>query len=139
MDCALCRVKSSNASQFILEEQGAFAMLSHEPLKDPHVMVLPSRCVSDLGLLKADEAQAWTKLCDRVMRALDEHLDETPMLLVNGYSFRTQPQHLHAHILPSRFPLRGLYEIAENVPGRERKSEDVLAAMAERVRTMLEK
>ncbi|PIR47319.1 hypothetical protein COV06_04530 [Candidatus Uhrbacteria bacterium CG10_big_fil_rev_8_21_14_0_10_50_16] len=137
MSCALCDTRMQKGSQIVCETDLVFVMVNFEPVKDPHVMVLPKRCLSDMRLLSLEESFALFQMCDRIMDGMERELDESPMMMVNGVGFRTQPQHLHIHILPSKYPLRGLLVASENRPERRRATNEELVNMADRVKRFI--
>lgn len=55
------------------------------------------------------------------------------MCLVNGRQHRTQ-LHLHAHVLPSRNGLRGLFSASEGLVERRRADKATLEGMADALR-----
>lgn len=137
MDCALCETRVKKGSQIVMQDDLVFVMVNHAPVKESHLMVLPKRCVADLSGLTQQESKALLDVCEWVMNGLDDSSDETPMCLLNGVGFRTQPQHLHVHILLSRNALRGLYKAAEGTPGRTILPDDELIALADNLRSVL--
>lgn len=92
-------------------------MVNIEPLKDGHVMILPVRHAENLSDLTPEEARSFMQAVDRCMDAVTKLYTDLPMFLVNGWGYRTQP-HLHGHVLPSKFGIRGLYEVSEGVERR---------------------
>lgn len=137
MSCGLCLARKGRHDQVVFEDDLVFVLVNHEPVKDPHIMVLPVRCVSDMRLLQPEESHALLQLCDRLMDAMERTLTESPMMLVNGVGFRTEPQHLHVHILPSQYSLRGLFHASEGRPERQRSTLEESREMARLVRSLL--
>lgn len=134
-DCVLCQACEREPHRIVFRDAHAVVMLNYEPVKPGHLMVLPVRHAENLADLAPPEAEAFLKSVDRCMEALARAYDETPMTLVNGWKFRTQP-HLHAHVLPSANDLRGLFAAAEGRPRRMRAEDDALKAMAEALRSV---
>jgi diadenosine tetraphosphate (Ap4A) HIT family hydrolase len=122
----------------VYQDDLVFVLLNAEPLKEGHLMILPVRHAEDLGDLSPDESQAFLRTIDRCMAVVTKAFDDTPMCLVNGWKFRTQP-HLHAHVLPSKTTMRGLYVAAEGVENRKRAEDGALRQTAERLRVFFEK
>lgn len=133
MVCELCNAFENEKSRVIVSDDHVFAVPIIEPIKEGHVMVMPIRHAENLGELTPDEARAFLTAINRVMDAVKAAYGETPMLLVNGWEYRSQP-HLHAHVLPSKTNLRGLYAASEGVVGRNRASKEELTAMADKIR-----
>ena len=133
MDCALCDAFARDRDRIIYEDGRVFVMVNIEPLKDGHVMILPVRHVEQLRDLTPEEAQAFLRAVDACMGGVAEAYRETPMCLVNGWSYRTQP-HLHAHVLPSKKDLRGLYAAAEGLEVRKRADAAALRRIVEKLK-----
>lgn len=136
MSCELCNAFVNEKSRVIVSDDHVFVVPIIEPIKEGHVMVMPIRHAENLGDLTADEARAFLAAINRVMDAVKQAYGETPMLLVNGWEYRSQP-HLHAHVLPSKTNLRGLYAASEGSVGRNRASIEELTAMADKIRSFL--
>ncbi len=100
-------------------------------------MILPVRHAEQLKDLTPDESSAFLKAIDLCMSAVTEAYGETPMCLVNGWKYRTQP-HLHAHVLPSKKNLRGLYSASEGLEERKHADEQTLKAIKEKLKPFLE-
>lgn len=96
-------------------------------------MILPIRHAEQLEELTPAEAQAFLTAIDTSFRAVTAAYDETPICLINGSAHRTQP-HLHAHVLPSKHNLRGLFVAAEGLEERKRADDSVLATIAEKLK-----
>lgn len=133
MDCELCLARVQEKERIVFENDQVFVLVNHEPLKDGHVIVLPTRHVGQLGDLQPDEAQAFLQTLDKCMLAVARSFGDTPMCLVNGQEFRSQP-HLHAHVLPSKQGIRGLYAAAEGVVERKRADKSVLFEIANKLK-----
>lgn len=133
MPCELCTIIIDEPGRILYEDALAFTAVNIEPIKSGHVMILPKRHVENLADLFPEEATAFLRCIDRAMTALAGLYDETPICFVNGWKHRTLP-HLHAHVLPSRSNLRGLFSAAEGSPSRTRMDSVALAAMAEHLR-----
>lgn len=99
-------------------------------------MILPVRHAEQLRDLTPDESSAFLKAIDRAMLAMTEAYEETPMCLVNGWKYRTQP-HLHAHVLPSKNNLRGLYSASEGLEERKRANEQTIQNIKEQIMPFL--
>lgn len=132
MDCVLCQARETEGFRIVHQDDLVFVMVNIEPIKDGHVMVLPVRHVAEPGELNAAEAKAFLGAVSASMAMVDAAYKEPPMTLINGLKYRTQPGHLHAHVLPSAHDSRGLYVAAEGVPERVRASRDTLTEMTER-------
>jgi len=136
MSCELCDAFANEKNRVIASDEHVFVVPIIEPIKEGHVMVIPIRHAENLGDLTPDEARAFLTAINRAMNAVKEAYGETPMLLVNGWEYRSQP-HLHAHVLPSKTNLRGLYAASEGIVGRNRASVEELTAMADKIRSFL--
>jgi diadenosine tetraphosphate (Ap4A) HIT family hydrolase len=135
--CKLCHALQHDQFRTVYADHDVFVLINVEPIKNGHLMVLPVRHVEQLSDLTQEESRAFLRLIDRCMAALTEAFHETPMCLMNGSSYRTQP-HLHAHILPSKKDLRGLYAAAEGLEERKRADKETLTRMADRMRPFFE-
>lgn len=135
MSCVLCDSLVHETDRIVFKNEHVFVLVNLEPLKDGHLMILPIRHAEQLGDLTPEEAQAFLQTIDRCMAAVTETHQETPMCLVNGWNFRTQP-HLHAHVLPSKYGLRGLYAAAEGVERRKQLDPETLKQMADKMKAL---
>ena len=133
MSCVLCDSLVDEPGRILYQDQHVFVLLNIEPIKEGHVMVLPTRHAENLKDLTPDESEAFLKTIDRCMFAITKAYDETPMCLVNGWKYRTQ-SHLHAHVLPSKKNLRGLYSASEGIEERKRADDEMLKRVADRLK-----
>lgn len=131
--CALCTALANEKDRNIYQDEHVAVILNFEPVKRGHVLILPVRHAENLSDLTPDEASAFLKAIDRCMHAVTKYSDEPPMCMVNGWKHRSQP-HLHAHVLPSKHPLRGLYVAAEGTPVRLRLDDQLLKEIADELR-----
>lgn len=131
--CALCTALVEERDRNIYQDEHVAVILNFEPVKHGHVLILPMRHVENLSDLTPDEARAFLSASDRCMRAVTKYSEEAPMYIVNGWNHRSQP-HLHAHVLPSKHPLRGLFAAAEGTPTRQRITDDILKEIADQLR-----
>jgi len=129
MDCVLCESRLGEPHRVIYQDRYVFVLVNIEPLKEGHVMILPVRHAENLQDLNPEEAQSFLQTIDKSMLAVTEAYKETPMCLINGWKYRTQP-HLHAHVLPSKNALRGLYAASEGLHERVRADEATLERIA---------
>lgn len=129
MNCVLCDSLRDEPGRILYKDDHVFVLINIEPLKEGHVIILPVRHAEQLGDLTPDESSAFLKAIDRCMHAVTEAYD-APMCLVNGQKYRSQA-HLHAHVLPSKNGLRGLYTAAEGLEHRKRADDDVLDRIKE--------
>ena len=136
MSCELCSAFVNEKNRVIVNDEHVFVVPIIEPIKEGHVMIIPIRHAENLSDLTPDEAKSFLTAINRVMDAVKAAYGETPMLLVNGWEYRSQP-HLHAHVLPSKTNLRGLYAASEGIVGRNRASVEELTAMADKIRSFL--
>lgn len=130
MNCILCSALQNERDHILHQDAHVFILVNIEPIKEGHVMILPVRHAEQLRDLTPDESSAFLKAIDRAMLAIAEAYEETPMCLVNGWKYRTQP-HLHAHVLPSKKNLRGLYAASEDLEERKRGNEQVILRIKE--------
>lgn len=135
MNCVLCDALVNEPDRVIYKDEHVFVLVNIEPLKEGHIMILPIRHAELLKDLTPDESHAYLQIMDRCMEAVTEAYGETSMCAVNGWAHRSQP-HLHAHILPSKSDLRGLYVASENVHERERADNERLSGIAEKLRPL---
>lgn len=137
MACVLCEARVKEKSRVAYEDDLVFVIANNIAMRDPHMMILPVRCVADMKDLTKEEAARVMHVSDRVMYAVDALQEDGVRLYVNGPSFRTQPQHLHIHIIPVKHSLYESYELLEGIPQRQLRPDDVLDEMAARVREKL--
>ena len=138
MVCALCHAREHEPERIVYRNEFIFVLLNFEPIKDGHLMILPLQHREQLSDLSPEEAEAFLKAADTCMHLVKEVYNETPMYVVNGQGFRSQ-KHLHAHVLPSKHPLRGLYEAAEGTKNRLRAEAHELMRVADVLRTARER
>lgn len=131
--CVLCETRIQESGRVVYQDEHVFVLVNIEPIKDGHVMILPVRHAEQLSDLTPEESQAFLKMIDKCMSTVTQHFQETPMCLVNGWKYRSQP-HLHAHVLPSKKNLRGLYTAAEGLEERKRADNETLNKMADALR-----
>lgn len=133
MDCVLCACLETDHDRIIYKDEHVFVLVNIEPLKGGHVMILPVRHAELLGDLEQKEAHAFLQAIDRCMAAVTEAFGETTMCAVNGWNYRSQP-HLHAHVLPSKNDLRGLYVASEGVEERKLADGPTLKGVADKLK-----
>lgn len=133
MPCELCNAFENEKSRVIYSDAHVFVVPIIEPIKDGHVMILPIRHAENMKDLSSDEARAFLVAVNLAMDAVKKEYGVTPMFLVNGWEYRSQP-HLHAHVLPSKTNLRGLYAASEGIADRVRVDVETLTAMADKLR-----
>ena len=131
--CVFCEVQHNERHRILYQDEYVFVLLNLEPVKEGHLLILPVRHAQDLKDLTPEEAYAFLQAVDRCMAAVTESFEDAPMCLVNGWKYRTQP-HLHAHVLPSKNSLRGLYVASEGVEHRRRADEEELKRVAEKLK-----
>lgn len=136
MSCSLCEILTMESDRIVYKDECVFIALNFEPLKPGHLMILPVLHVENLSDLDPDSARAFLAGIDTAMRVLSVYSQETPICIVNGWSNRTQP-HLHAHVLPGKYDLRGLFSRAESIPGRQRADNENLAATCRKLQNIL--
>jgi diadenosine tetraphosphate (Ap4A) HIT family hydrolase len=134
MDCVLCNALTESY-RIVYKDKRVVVIVNIEPVKNGHLMIMPVRHAEQLGDLQPEEAQAFLRMIDRCMHAVERLSDEPSMCLVNGWKHRTQP-HLHAHVLPSKKNLRGLFSASEGLEERKRADAETLALMADELRVM---
>ena len=130
MHCVLCESLEKEPHRVVYRDAFVFVLVNIEPIKDGHVMILPIRHAEQLKDLTPEESSAFLKAIDQCMTAVTESYGETPMCLVNGLKFRTQA-HLHAHVIPSKKNLRGLYSAAEGLEERKRADDQTMKNIVE--------
>lgn len=134
MHCELCQAREQERWRLIFENELVFVLVNQEPIKPGHVIILPVRHVSQLSELTPAESQMFLQTLDKCMAMVTVVYGEAPMCIVNGPQFRSQPLHLHAHVLPSKHAIRGLYTAAEGTEFRVRANVNELTAMTERLK-----
>ncbi len=133
MPCELCNAFENEKDRVIYSDAHVFVVPILHPIKDGHVMIIPIRHAENMKDLSADKSRAFMTAANLAMDAVKKTYGQTPMLLVNGWEYRSEP-HLHAHVLPSNTNLRGLYAASEGVVGRNKASVEELTAMADKIR-----
>lgn len=132
-ECALCKIRGEK-KRVVYDDGLVFVVINIEPIKPAHVMVLPCRCVPELSDLTPEEAVAFNRAVDRAMEAVASASGEGTLSVQNGRTYRTQPQHLHFHVLPSKKGLRQVFMASEGTEDRVRLEPDQLAALADSIR-----
>ncbi|MEI6510576.1 MAG: HIT family protein [Candidatus Uhrbacteria bacterium] len=133
MPCELCNAFENEKDRVIYSDAHVFVVPILHPIREGHVMIIPIRHAENMKDLNADEARAFMAASNLAMDAVKKEYGVTPMFLVNGWEYRSQP-HLHAHVLPSKTNLRGLYAAAEGVVGKIEASAEELKVTADRIR-----
>lgn len=136
MSCVLCDILKNEESRIVYKDEHIFIALNFEPLKKGHLMVLPIQHVENLGELGSESAVAFLKGIDTAMKVLTKSSEETPICAVNGWKARTQP-HLHAHVLPAKYDLRGLFVHSEGVPERTKVEMGELEGVCKELKNLL--
>lgn len=134
--CALCQSISREGHRIIYQDTYVVVMVNLEPIKPGHIMVLPVRHAKHLSDLHPDEALAYLRAIDHCLHALSLFSDEWPVCTVNGWGHRSQA-HLHVHVLPSKFDLRGVFVAAEGTPERIKADDATLAKIADTLRPLV--
>lgn len=137
MNCELCHSLEINEDRIIYKNDHIFILVNIEPIKDGHVMILPIRHAEQLKDLTQEESKSFLEAIDACMQIVAEIYQDHPMCLVNGWNYRTQA-HLHAHVLPSKNNLRGLYSASEGLNERKRASVEELKNIADRFKCYFE-
>lgn len=135
-NCPLCDILTNETSRIVYRDERVFIALNFEPLKSGHLMVLPTKHVENLSDLDPDSAQAFLGGIDKAMNVLTKFSDETPICIINGWAHRSQP-HLHAHVLPQKYGLRGLFSRAEQIPDRARVEMSELEEVSEKIKNLI--
>jgi histidine triad (HIT) family protein len=133
MHCALCDSLRNERERILYQDAHVFVMVNIEPIKDGHIMILPVRHAEQLGDLTPEESCAFLKAIDLSLRAVTQAYEETPMCFVNGWKHRSQ-LHIHAHVLPSKKNLRGLYSAAEGLPERVPADKETIHRIMEKLK-----
>ena len=137
MACVLCNARVQEKSRVAYEDDLVFVLTNHFVYRDPHMMVLPVRCASNLSDLNPQESHALLHMTDRVLHAVEALTEDGVRVYTNGQSFRTQPQHLHLHFLPAKYGLHESYERLEGIKPKIVKSDALIDAVTQRVREKL--
>lgn len=135
-NCPLCLARH-HENQLLCENEHAYCLLNHEPIKKGHLMILPKTHKAKLDELTAEEAGAVLKLVEQTREALVKRYNKDPIILLHTGKHASQGQHLHFHITPSEGGMRDLFTSFEHTPFRVKKTEEELAALKEELRGLL--
>ncbi len=139
MNCVFCAALTTETDRIIYRDEHVFVILNIEPVKEGHLMILPIRHAEQLQDLTATEAQAFLKTTDQCLQVIANSYEDAPVCIVNGWKHRSQP-HLHAHVIPSKTGLRGLFKNSEGLSDeRVRLASDQLKPVADKLRSHFEK
>ena len=136
MSCELCGTLKNEGYRVLVKNDLVALYLNNQPIKEGHLLVSPLRHAENLSDLEPDEAKAFLQAIDQCMEMLSHFTAETPLCVVNGWGHRTQP-HLHAHVLPTKAGIRGMYVATEGVVHRRNASIEELKQLAEKLRPLL--
>lgn len=101
--CALLAGEASDESRILAREELAFVTLAKFPYNPGHLLILPTRHVSELEDLTPEENQAVSGLLRSAIRALRAAMDP------HGFNVGANlgrvagagiPEHLHWHLVP---------------------------------------
>lgn len=135
--CVFCKDLNRLEDQTVFRDDDVLVFVNHEPLKDGHLLVLPVRHAEELGDLEPVEAQKFLQALQACMAMIEKQHSDPPICHINGWKYRSE-RHLHAHVLPSKRSLRGLFSVSEGVPERVPADSHTLRAMAVRLRPAFE-
>lgn len=122
--CVFCSA-CSDKYKIVAENNSALCMISTEPLKKGHALVLPKRHVSVLSELNAEESKALLDLIDAIRRGEEGAFNETPLVVLEGDSSKNN-SHLYFNILPSKGTLRKMVGLFEGVAEQRTASSEEL-------------
>lgn len=129
MGCPFCDI---NESEIVVKEKNVFCIVNIKPIKDIHVMVVPTRHVENLSELSPKESKDILYMIDRISKAISSQDINVPIIFMNTGNHSTQP-HLHFHVLPSKGGIRELFSSHEKIPESIKMSEKELNQMASRI------
>lgn len=122
-DCELCGAKGEEF-RLLYKSDLAFCIVNLEALKPGHVMVLPTRHVTNFSELTAEESKAIFQVMEKARQRIKEvYVD--PLILINTGKHCSQ-EHLHLHMIPSKNHTRDIFSELENLPKREEKDKKTL-------------
>ncbi len=106
--CIFCRYPSEPASTrrerlMLCERRDAFVMLNRYPFASSHVMVIPTRHVSDLGELSRSEHAALFELVRDACAVLQKAVNAEGLnvgLNLGAAAGAGIAEHLHVHVVP---------------------------------------
>ena len=126
MICKLCKIKEQKEF-IILENDLAISFLSNAPLSEEHVMVLPKRHILYPEATK-DEHQALAEIISQLNEKLKQlHPKKQPILIsVTDTNHSSIPDHVHFHLIPSKYTIRQLIARTHGVEERKEISEELL-------------
>jgi len=119
--CELC----DNLEEFrkLSTSQHTVTTICKEPLKQGHILVLPTRHVTSLSDLTEVESKEFLNVVEQTKHLLHERYDETPIVFQN-FGKHSSESHLHFHVLPSKGALRDLFASFEELPRRQEISKE---------------
>ncbi|MDO8642160.1 MAG: HIT domain-containing protein [Candidatus Woesearchaeota archaeon] len=129
--CALCAAQQEDY-RLVYKDKHCFCIANIEPLNHGHFMVLPTRHVSELGSLTAEEVHAIHQLFHRLETAVKKEYGHDALIALNRGS-NTSQDHIHYHILPVPHAFRKVVSRSEGLPERVRGTADQLSAMRDRL------
>lgn len=135
--CELCEAANQEAFRTVHKDEHIATIICKPPVKDGHVLIIPLRHVQHLADLEPVESKAFLRALDRAADAIADCYDESPVIHVNGWGHRTQ-RHLHAHVLPSKEGLRGLFIASERLDLSDDTSQDELERQAKILRPFIQ-
>lgn len=136
MQCGLCNLVNHEAT-LIYHDNLIICCLNYEPLKQPHLMVLPKRHVEQLNELKPQELKAIFDYLDKLQKIIKNHFNHDVLIGMNTGKFASQP-HIHFHILPYTAGIRGMFAKAEGSPFRKRLSNEELQPLKDKIKSLLQ-
>ncbi len=131
--CGLCEAVHENF-RLIKETKHSFCVIAKEAIKEGHVMILPKRHVTQdkFSDLSPDEAQDLLALMNEMQLVINEFADNNAIIFKNSIKHQTQ-EHLHFHVLPSKYGLRRITHKLEQTPFREAKTKEEERAVRDRI------
>jgi diadenosine tetraphosphate (Ap4A) HIT family hydrolase len=134
MLCGLCKGKEEK-ELIILENELATSFIPFAPLSKGHVLILPKRHALYEDLTKEEHlsiVEISCKLKDRLKVLMP---NQQPLLFsVTDTNHGTIPEHMHFHLVPSKYNIRELIAKTHDVDERKNVSYEVMKEMTEEIR-----
>ncbi len=136
IECGMCGLVNHEAT-LIYHDDLIICSLNYEPLKEPHLMVLPKRHVEGINELQSNELRAMFDYIYKLEQMVRKDFKQEAFIGMNTGRLATQ-SHLHFHILPYSTGLRGLFSKAEGSPFRKRVSDKELKPLRNKIRSIID-
>ena len=135
MQCNMCNIINHEAT-LIYHDNLIICSLNYEPLKQPHLMILPKRHIEELNKLEAKELKAMFDLLHKLKNLIKTNFNHDVLIGMNTGKLATEP-HIHFHILPYTTGIRGMFAKAEGSPHRKRLTDKELKPLRDKIKSLL--